>query len=66
MIIVGNRLTPSDGFKYITNGSIYSTLVYLGKFDSADNWHDTNDEPPVELEEATTEDYEEALRRFGV
>lgn len=47
----GNKiivLSPDDGYKYITNDEIYSTLVYLGKNDSVENWHDTNEEPPIE------------------
>lgn len=46
MIIDGNKITPGDGYARITNGEVYSTLVYLGKNDSPTNWHDTNDEPP--------------------
>ena len=68
MIIEGNKLTPDEGYKYITNGEVWSDLVYLGINDSVDNWHDTNDEPPDPEydEEATTEDYENTLGRFGV
>lgn len=57
MIIDGNKLMPSEGFAYITNGEVYSTLVYLGKNDSSENWHDTNDELP---DEPTVEDKAEA------
>lgn len=68
MNIEGNKLTPDDGYKYITNREVWSDLVYLGRTDSLDNWHDTNDEPPApeDEEEATVEDYENALGRFGV
>ena len=64
-------LEPDDGYKYITNGEIWSDLVYLGKSDSIENWHDTNEEPPIEPEsepeeEATEEDYIEALNEMGV
>lgn len=55
MIVIGNKLTPDEGYKYITNGEVYSELVFLGKNDSVDNWHDTNDEPPA-LEEITAEE----------
>lgn len=40
-------LMPDNNYKYITNGKIYSTLVYLGKSDEISNWHNTNKEPPV-------------------
>lgn len=71
MIIDGNKLTPSEGYKYITNGETWSDLVFLGIYDSADNWHDTNDEPPEpepmpEDAEATAEDYEAALAEVGI
>lgn len=45
MIVNGNILTPSDGFKYISNGCVWSDRVYLGTADSVENWHDTNEEP---------------------
>lgn len=68
MIIERNKLTPDEGFKYISNGEVWSELVFLGRTDSVDNWHDTNDEPPEpeDDEEAAVEDYENALGRFGV
>lgn len=68
MIIDGNILTPSEDYKCISNGEVWSDLVFLGKHDSAENWYDTNDEPPAPEDdaEATAEDYENALGRFGV
>ena len=69
MIIDGNKLTPSDGFAAISNGTVISELVFLGDCDSADHWYDTNGVPPPEPEPeetATTEDYENALEVFGV
>lgn len=55
-----NYWIPSDGYKYITNGSAYSEGVYLGKNDRPENWHDTNDEPPEPEEEPSVEDKAEA------
>lgn len=70
MINVGGNLwIPSEGFKYITNGEVYTDSILLGRTDSINNWHDTNDEPPAPCEpeeEATAEDYEAALNRLGV
>ena len=43
-------LSPDDGYKYVANNEVYSKLVYLGKNDSIENWHDTNDEPLIESE----------------
>lgn len=67
MIIVGNKITPDDG-EWLYNGDVCSDLVYLGRNDSVDNWAEVDEyiEPASEGEEATTEDYEEALGRFGV
>lgn len=61
-----NYWEPSPGYKYLSNGDVYSTGIYLGKFDSPDNWHDTNDEPPGEADDAAPEDYEDALKKLGV
>lgn len=55
-----NYWIPDDGFKYVTNGKVYSDGIYLGKNDSVENWHDTNDEPPDPEEEPTIEDKAEA------
>lgn len=43
-----NYWIPSEGYKYITNGEIFSNGIYLGINDSPDNWHDTNEEPESE------------------
>ena len=40
------QLQPEEGYKYITNGEVWSDLVVLGVSDSVNNWHDTNEEPP--------------------
>lgn len=64
-----NIWVPSEGYKYITNGTCWTEMIFLGTRDSISNWHDTNDEPPVPPEpgeEATVEDYEVALNRLGV
>lgn len=67
--VEGNLWIPSEGYKYISNGKTWTDSIRLGRTDSIDNWHDTNDEPPappVPEEEATSEDYEAALNRLGV
>lgn len=43
-----NYWIPSEGYKYITNGEIFSNGIYLGINDSPDNWRDTNEEPESE------------------
>ncbi len=60
--IKNNNWQPSPGFKYLTNGSVWSESIYLGKHDSIDNWHDTNDEPPAPEEEPNNDEYKSALQ----
>ena len=44
-------LKASEGM-VLTNGEIYSTQVYLGIYDSPENWHEIPiDEVPPETEE---------------
>lgn len=63
-----NVWIPEEGYKYISNGEVWAHIIALGKSDSIENWHDTNDEPPAPEpeEEATSEDYEQALKELGV
>ena len=73
MIINGNVIAADDGM-VLTNGETYSTMVYLGIYDSAENWNEIPEsEAPSETspdsaidEEATIEDYAEALAMMGV
>ena len=64
-----NLWMPDEGYKYLTNGEIWTDSIYLGDGASVAAWHDTNDEPPTHPEpeeEATAEDYAQALRALGV
>ena len=36
------KLTASNGY-VLTNGEAYGKEIYLGKFDSAENWHEITD-----------------------
>ena len=36
------KLTASDGY-VLTNGEAYGKEIYLGKFDSPDNWYEITD-----------------------
>lgn len=56
-----NFWIPGEGYKYLSNGTVWSEGIYLGKADSINNWHDTNDEPPVPEEEPTIEDKAEEI-----
>ena len=43
-------LIPEDGYT-LTNGEVYSKKVYLGTYDSPDNWHEIPDsEVPEDVE----------------
>ena len=57
-------ITPSEGM-YLTNGTTYSSRVYLGANDSAANWSEV-DSIPTEDEDATEADYLAALAELGV
>lgn len=72
-------LVPSDGmhFKNINSQDIYDGNVYLGIYDSEENYVEVSEEEyqayleaknesVLEDEEATPEDYQAALNEFGV
>ena len=56
MIIIRNKISedeeiiqlkPEENYKYITNGEVWSDWIILGRTDKIENWHDTNEEPPI-------------------
>ena len=72
-VINENTIKADDGMK-LTNGEAFGSIVYLGKYDSVDNWHEITEaeaerlqsiETPTETE-ATEADYIEALEDLGV
>ena len=50
-------LTASDGM-VLTNGEAYGKVIYLGKNDSAENWHEITEE---EYEEILQEEYDKSI-----
>lgn len=71
---MANVLTAKEGYVY-TNGETYSTVIRLGKNDSADNWHEITEAEAERLQneaieptenEATEADYINALEELGV
>ena len=50
MIIEGNVITAAEG-KLLTDGETYSEQVYLGIYDSPDNWHE------IDAADAIVEDH---------
>lgn len=59
-------LTPNDGFRFVTNGTIYSKIVYLRGDSDVFVWNDTNNDPPTLDDLVTEEDLENALTELGV
>ena len=53
-IITRLKLTASEGMA-LTNGEAFGKVVYLGKNDSADNWHEIPDEEAQALQEVENE-----------
>ena len=47
-----NYWIPSDGYKYLSNGETWTDSIYLGAGADISTWHDTNDEPPEDVEYA--------------
>ena len=62
----GNKWIPSPGYKYISNGTVWTGSIYLGSSDSIDNWHDTNEEPPEPEEDVPDSEALEILLGGGV
>ncbi len=50
MTVENQTVLKADEGKMLTNGETFATVVYLGKNDSADNWHEITEE---EYEETT-------------
>lgn len=42
------KLTASEGHT-LTNGEVYGKEIYLGKFDSPENWHEITDAEYAEI-----------------
>ena len=69
---MANVLTAREGYVY-TNGETFSTVIRLGKNDSADNWHEITEEEAERLQseatpetdEATEADYITAIEDLG-
>ena len=44
--VYGNHWIPSPGYAYLSNGEVWTDGLFLGRTDSIDRWHETNEEPP--------------------
>lgn len=54
--VSGNLWIPSEGYKYLTDGAIWTDSIYLGKGQDINRWRDTNEEPHDPAEELTDEE----------
>ena len=55
------QMLIADEGKMLTNGEVYTSVVYLGKDENIDNWQEINaDEVPTETE-IETENEEELI-----
>lgn len=53
------KLTASEGC-VLTNGEVYGKEIYLGKFDSAENWYEITDAEHAAIVAAEKEERENA------
>lgn len=51
MIIENATILKAEENMTLTNGETFGKVVYLGKNDSADNWHEITDEEAQALQE---------------
>lgn len=47
-IIGGITVLEPDKGKYLTNGEIFSSLVFIGRNDKIENWSETDEKPEAE------------------
>lgn len=60
--VIINKIIADEGM-VLTNGQAYGTEIYLGKEDSALNWHEITRE---QYEQIMREQEEQAQKEFGI
>ena len=55
MITEKVTVLKADEGMILTNGEAFGKVVYLGRNDSASNWHEITEEEATELQETETE-----------
>ena len=55
MKIIDKTTIEADEGMVLTNGNTFGSIVYLGKNDSIDNWHEITEEEAERLQNAETE-----------
>lgn len=74
MTFINETTIKADDGMRLTNGTAFGSVVYIGKNDSIDNWHEITEEEAERLQnietptenEATEADYINALEDLGV
>lgn len=56
--IKDNLWIPSEGYKYLSNGVIWTDSIYLGRTGNINDWHDTNEEPSILDDESIIDNQE--------
>lgn len=51
VLYLNPRMLVADEGKTLTDGETYSSVVYLGKNESVDNWQEVNESEVIENEE---------------
>ena len=54
MIIEKQTILKADEGFYLTNGDTFAKVVYLGKNDSPDNWHEVTEAEKEQAENTET------------
>ena len=54
MTVNENTIKADEGM-VLTDGNAFGTTVYLGKYDSADNWHEITEEEAERMQNALAE-----------
>lgn len=53
MIIENQTVLKADEGFYLTNGETFASVVYLGKTDSLENWHEVTEAEKEQAEKET-------------
>lgn len=60
MVIINENTIKADEGMVLTDGNAFGKTVYLGKYDSVDNWHEITEEEAERLQNIETPTEEEA------
>jgi hypothetical protein len=55
MTVINENTIKADDGMVLTDGNAFGTTVYLGKYDSVDNWHEITEAEAERLQNAEIE-----------